>query len=381
MKTAPTHTVTYEYTVLDWLELHSLNLKPTIKAVSGIWRVSLPNFGTPRTDGFDLTADEAWSLAAQAVVDFAPELTLDVKWLYNSCEKNLHAEVNEKPFTQKRRVDQTPFVSLSYQGTPADALCVAHEFGHALQYQLSKSQFIPPVLRELAAFVAEKALLDYIQKNRNELYEALHSAWQQDNRIYFGDDTGHLLDALKSPTTPYTYRMNYPLARLLSDVMFDALSRGECSKVFLGSLPLVECLLNTHQNGAALMENYLPDIPEAENDRSAVNAYRTLGAMALLDIDYWQGEPEKSIEEYYSARLGHMQSQTAFVAIDGDRKPIGYATWEPDPDDASIVRLKRQAAPFGDHLELQEKLQTRLPENVTVLSHHSRSALEEQVSW
>jgi len=52
-----------------------------------------------------------------------------------------------------------------------------------------------------------------------------------------------------------------------------------------------------------------------------------------------------------------------------------------DHDDASIVRLKRQAAPFGNHLELQEKLQARLPENITVLSHHSRSAREEQVAW
>ena len=381
METTPTNPVIYEYTVSDWLEIHSISLSSSIEAVSGVRRVSLANFRTPRTDDFDLTADEAWSLAAQAIVDFVPELALDVKWLYDFCEKNLHAEAIEKPYTKERGKDQLPFVSLSYQGTPADALCVAHELGHALQYHLAKGRFIPPVLRELAAFVAEKALLGHIQKNRSELYETLHSAWQQDNRTYFGDDTANLLDALKSPAAPYTYRMNYPLARFLSDVMFDVLPRDERPKVFHGSLPLAECLLNTHQNGAAQMNNYLPQVPEAEEDRPAVNAYRTLGAMALLDIDYWQGESEKSIEEYYSARLGHMQTQTAFVAIDDDRKPIGYATWETDPDDASIVRLKRQAAPFGDHLALQEKLQARLPENVTVLSHHSRSAREEQVAW
>jgi hypothetical protein len=381
METAPIYPVIYEYTVSDWLEIHSISLSSSIEAVSGIHRISAPNFGSPRTDDFDLTADEAWSLAAQAIVDFAPELALDVKWLYEFCEKNMHAEAIEKPYTKERGKDQSPFVSLSYQGTPADVLCVAHEFGHALQYHLVKGRFIPPVLRELAAFVAEKALLDHIQKNRSELYEILRSAWQQDNRTYFGDDAVNLLDALKSSTAPYIYRMNYPLARLLSDVMFDALPRDERFKVFHGSLPLAECLLNTHKNDAALMNNYLPQVPEAEKDRPAVNAYRTLGAMALLDIDYWQGESEKSIEEYYSARLGHMQTQTAFVAIDSDRKPIGYATWEPDPNDAKIVRLKRQAAPFGGHLELQEKLQARLPDSVTVLSHHSRSAREEQVAW
>lgn len=373
--------VTYEYTILDWLELHGLNLKSSKEAVVGIRRFYLPSVCEPRVDDFNIAADEAWLFAAQAILDFAPELSSDVNFIYECCEKDLHAEANDKPFTKERGEHQTPFVSLSYQGAPADALCVAHEFGHALQYHLSKNRFIPPVLRELAAFVSEKTFLDYIQKNRNELYEPLHSAWQQDNRVYCVDDAENLSDALKSPTSPYTYRMNYPLARLLSDVMFETLPKGEILKVFHGSLPLAEYLLNTHKNGAALMNNYLPQVPEAEKDCPAVNAYRTLGAMALLDIDYWQGESEKSIGEYYSARLGHMQTQTAFVAIDGNRKPIGYATWETDHNDASIVRLKRQAAPFGDHLELQEKLQARLPENVTVLSHHSRSAREEQVAW
>jgi hypothetical protein len=381
MKTVPDNPKICDYTVLDWLELHNLSHDFSIEAVARIRRVCLPSVPETRIDSFNLTADEAWLLATKAIVDFVPELAQDVNWLYQFCEKNLSAAACEEPYTKERGADYPPFVSLSFQGTPADALCVAHEFGHALQYHLAKGQFIPPILREIAAFISEKAFLDFIQKNRNELYYTLYLAWQQDNRIYFGDDTENLSDALKSPTAPYIYRMNYPLARLLSDVMFDALPRDERPKVFHGSLPLAECLLNTHQNGAALMNNYLPQVPEAEKDRPAVNAYRTLGAMALLDIDYWQGESEKSIEEYYTARLGHMQTQTAFVAIDGDRKPIGYATWEIDPNDASIVRLKRQAAPFGDHLELQEKLQSRLPENVTVLSHHSRSAREEQVAW
>ena len=129
------------------------------------------------------------------------------------------------------------------------------------------------------------------------------------------------------------------------------------------------------------MDNYLPEVPEAETVRSAINAYRYLGMMLLLDIDYWQGESEKTIKEYYSTRLTHMQSQTVLVGIGKERKPIGYAIWDAGKDDASIIRLKRQAAPFGDHLELQEILQTRLPENAKVLSYHARSAREEQVAW
>lgn len=370
----------YDYTVWDWLDVHSLDLKTSREAVTRIRRVHVPNHCESTSVEFNLTADEVWSIAAKAITNFVPELTVDINWLHDFCEKNLHAAANEKPHTIGRGAHQPSFVSLSYQGAPADALCVAHEFGHALQNYVAKNRFIPPVLRELSAFIAEKALLDYIQKNRNELYDALHSAWQQDNRVYFGYDAENLADALRSPTAPYSYRMNYPVARLLSDVLFKALPRDERSKFFLGLLSLTECISNIHQNGAAIMNNYLPDIPEADKKFHALSAYRTLGAMALLDIDCWQGESEKSIEEYYSVRLRHMQTQTAFVAIGCDRKPIGYALWEPDPNDASIIHLKRQAAPFGDLLELQEKLQAWLPE-ISVLSHHSRSAREEQVVW
>lgn len=129
------------------------------------------------------------------------------------------------------------------------------------------------------------------------------------------------------------------------------------------------------------MQNYLPELPNAEEGRPAINAYRSLGMMALLDIDYWEGESEKSIGEYYAARLAHMQSQTALVAIGKERKPVGYALWDTEPHDTHIIRLKRQAAPFGDHLELQKKLQARLPKGATVYSHHSRSAREEQTAW
>ena len=129
------------------------------------------------------------------------------------------------------------------------------------------------------------------------------------------------------------------------------------------------------------MNNYLPQFPETETDLRAINAYRSLGAMVLLDIDYWQGESEKIIKEYYSECLGHMQAQTSFVAINSERKPIGYAAWEADPCNADMICLKRQAAPFGDHLEVQQKLQARLPETAKVFSYHPRSAREEQVAW
>lgn len=128
------------------------------------------------------------------------------------------------------------------------------------------------------------------------------------------------------------------------------------------------------------MENYLPPAPEPNTDQPAVNAYRSLGMMALLDIDYWEGASEDRIEDYYGHLLRNMQEQTAMVALDDEKRPVGYATWNA-PEDAGVpVQITRQSAPFGDHLTLHQKLQKRL-EGRKAVSLHKRSARREQTAW
>ncbi|EFO28656.1 conserved hypothetical protein [Roseibium sp. TrichSKD4] len=329
-----------------------------------------------------ISAQDVWILTSQALLHTLPDLSREIKFIRDNCRAVFDAPPMNLPYTLCRGTSEVPFVSMSFQGTAADALCVAHEFGHALQLHLARGRFIPPVLREIAAFVAEKVLLDLVQKEKPELFAPLYAAWQQDNTIYFGSDAELLKDALRSPEGPYIYRLNYPLARYFADEIHANPTQFDLESVFRGNLSLSECLSRMQsQIRAASMNNYLPEVPEAEKDRPAINAYRSLGMMALLDIDYWQGESEKSIEEYYSARLAHMQVQTAFVVIGNERKPIGYAMWETDKIDKNVIHLKRQAAPFGDHLYLQKKLQTLFPENAKIYSHHTRSARREQVAW
>lgn len=129
------------------------------------------------------------------------------------------------------------------------------------------------------------------------------------------------------------------------------------------------------------LENYLPTVPEPEREFPALNTYRSLGMMALLDIDYWQGQSETPIDEYYSSLLDHINNNSAFIAFSRDKKPIGYATWQKDLDDPDAVCLTRQTAPFGDHLILQRKLQARFPNVKQVKSLHTRSSREVQVAW
>jgi hemolysin-activating ACP:hemolysin acyltransferase len=131
---------------------------------------------------------------------------------------------------------------------------------------------------------------------------------------------------------------------------------------------------------AGQSQNYLPPLPAPDTTQPASDAYRALGAMALLDIDFWKGESERRIEDYYATLLHHLQNRTAFIALDEVRRPVGYATWRKAAGDNTIT-LTRQAAPFGDHLLLQKALERHLGQESDVHAQHPRSARQEQMAW
>ena len=130
------------------------------------------------------------------------------------------------------------------------------------------------------------------------------------------------------------------------------------------------------------MNNYLPPVPETTEDaKPALAAYQQLGIIALLDIDFWEGESELPLGEFYDAKLKHMQQKTTLIKLDEERKPVGYATWEVDEKETGSVSITRQSAPFGDHLALQKALQSRLKDAPTVTASHPRSARKVQTAW
>jgi len=130
------------------------------------------------------------------------------------------------------------------------------------------------------------------------------------------------------------------------------------------------------------MENYLPEIPKQSNERPPISAYRALGIIVMLDIDYPLGISEATIDWYYWELVHHLKNQTAFISIGDDDKPNGYALWEISEADSKSICLKRRVAPFGDHAELYRKLRSvHFPDSKRVLSHHLWSAREIQVAW
>ncbi|MYF45482.1 MAG: hypothetical protein F4223_03405 [Rhodobacteraceae bacterium] len=377
--------VTSGYFVDDWLCLHNLyvdTVRVALTKFENFHRVA-PTLPLAPQNGLLLKAENAWKLAAESLSNKLPNLEMEISQVAQGSKRNFYASSQNSSYTLIEDDSDFPTVSMSFNGSAADILCVAHEFGHVLQLYLAGRHFIPPMYREIAAFLAECIFLEYMEEIQPDLGMDIRAAWELDNQIYFENDGKLLLDALKTPQiSKYNYRYNYPLARSIAAKMKKTASEDDWYLVFHGNLEAIKTLIDTQLlDREKEMQNYLPEVPEPEANRPAINAYRSLGMMVLLDIDYWQGESERTIEEYYVARLAHLQSQTALVAIEKERKPVGYAIWDIDQTDTNIIRLQRQAAPFGHHLALQAKLQARFPKDVRVLSHHTRSAREEQVAW
>lgn len=370
-----------QYEMCDWLKVHDINTPQLQKVIS----FSNPTQNHATTDfKCGLSAMDAWELAAAALCQAFPDRADLIHKVKSGCTLEFTPDENgnAQPFTFDRGSKEYPHVSVKYTNRVSDLICIAHEFGHAVQYWASQVKFTPPVMRELAAFVSEMALLSYLQASNHKLSQDAQMVWDGENSLYLDEDAQVLSAALPDQKSPYNYRWNYPIARVLAIALYNPQSDSQLWGVFRGQQTVSDCISSLPApRGIHLMDNYLPEVPKPDTEQPAINAYRSLGMMALLDIDYWKGHSELSIEDYYSKKLLHMQNSTALVAIGAEDKPIGYAAWEPVDGNPETVKFTRQSAPFGNHLELQKKLQKRLPDMAHAYSQHERSARKEQTAW
>lgn len=261
------------------------------------------------------------------------------------------------PHTVDRRADSPVLVALDWAGTPSDVICLAHEVAHALQILLSGHVHMPPVAREVCAFLGELIVIAHAHEAAPELFSALCGVWHRENEAYLGADAEALLAALADPRALYHYRQNYPIARLAAVDLFERGGGDRMRALFAaGSDGMRHLPIEAMAERAGGMANPLPPLPEPAAEGSAIDAYRSLGAMTLIDIDYRVGTPSKRIEDYYRELLRHLQDKTALVALDERRRPVGYATWSGSARGTGITP-SRLAAPFGDHLALRRAVQ------------------------
>lgn len=372
--------------ISDWLRFHGLSFDAVFDCIgsieSGHLRLDLDL--RPEDEGVAAkSASKTLDCALRTVIipSFSAALCMEggaVATLVQSIGWN-DVSADELPHTIGHGVGQPPEIRMSWQGSISDLMCLAHEVAHAVQLQLSAGSFMPPVARETCAFLGELALIDWARRTQTDLAAELLLVWREENQRYFGGDCALLRAALGDAKSAYTYRMNYPLARAAAVMMWRA--GADLQRLFKAGSEAMNLLpLAKIADVAGLSQNYLPPLPLPDTDQPAIDAYRALGAMALLDIDFWKGESERRIEDYYATLLHHLQNRTAFIALDEVRRPVGYATWRKAAGD-NTVTLTRQAAPFGDHLLLQKALERHLGQESDVQTQHPRSARQEQVAW
>jgi len=363
----------------DWLKVHFLERQECLAVLTEIerQRENLQETGMMGFEFVELCFDQVRELVATALSEyFGDEHDVILKTKENS---TFEYSDETGPYTLDRGSEHYPLVKCRYDGSVADLICLAHEFSHAVQIVASRGKFVPPVFREFCAFIGELVVLGHLKKVRPDIAASYGAVWNGENQIYLVEDVRSLRQEMTSDGSAYHYRWNYPFARMAAIDMFAACAPKDLWQYFEGENPLKVYFksLDLKKEGSTV-DNYLPSMPERDSEKPAIDAYRSLGAMALLDIDYWDGPAQTKIGDYYATLLGHMQHATAFVSLDDVRKPIGYATWDEREDG---ICLTRQSAPFGDHLTLLKSLQSRRPEIANASSHHQRSAREDQVAW
>jgi hypothetical protein len=352
------------HTFQDWLHLHKLEIDTIQKALLGP-RAMQPPTSTQKNSGgsnslpqkaskIRLDRDDCFHQYVQASLVSFFGCTREIKDQLSAIEIR-HIPHGDRPHTIHTE-GKSPIVCIAWSNLPEDLICLAHEVAHALQINLSKGAFMPPVAREVCAFIGELILLDWIGDNEEGLSDALNEVWQSETENYLEADADALFAAVSDVTTAYNYNMNYPLARILATHIFSTWDRAQIYNLFVSGsesmslLPLAEI--------AKPVPNELPPFPET--DQQALSAYRSLGAMVLLDLECWNQDADTVISEYYGALSTHLRAQTAFIGLQQDKRPIGYATWEQTPDTKQEPRLLHLAAPFGDAQALKNMVSARM---------------------
>ncbi len=146
------------------------------------------------------------------------------------------------PYTRDDGPKTSPVVVMGWQGQPNDLICLAHEVAHAVQINLSGHAFMPPMAREVCAFLGELVLLGWLHTHDKALFASLLRVWRTENERYLGEHAEFLAAGLLKPTAPYKYAMNYPLARIMAVHVFENWSPKRIMDLFSSGQNAVQLL-------------------------------------------------------------------------------------------------------------------------------------------
>ena len=229
------------HTLSDWLALHELDPVSCRRILQAMTceAASEPVARKRGNSGYQVPDHEvAWLRTVEAMREFLSEQQSIIDDTFEKTEKVLvdRPDKSRKALTLDNGPTAYPTIFFSYRGEPSDSLIVAHEFGHALQIRASRGKFVPPIMREVCAFLGEGALLSHTLRHNPAHYTFLAQVWQADNYKYFGPQKDRLQTAMSRPDALYKYSWNYPIARHLAIQISERCSRDWIWRVFEGEL-------------------------------------------------------------------------------------------------------------------------------------------------
>jgi hypothetical protein len=226
-----------QYSVSDWLNLHQWTKEDVTEYCYAIKAAYQPNPESSRTDDtvkrrpFDLdhSLQNLVRPSLNTLLGFADAPGYDMSSVkiikYSPSQLDLS-------FTEWCEKADGPVIHIIWSGSVADLICLAHEISHAVQMILSAHVFMVPVAREVCAFLGELALIRFATGESDALYHQLCTVWRRQNAQYLGSDVARLLDDLKVILSPYIYRHNYPLARVVAMSLFVSMNCGQLKGFF-----------------------------------------------------------------------------------------------------------------------------------------------------
>ncbi|XAT61234.1 toxin-activating lysine-acyltransferase [Rhodobacteraceae bacterium Araon29] len=225
------------YFMIDWLNLHGLTSSDVQKYCSVITLSYQPDsinfsFNSP-AKGLRFHFDKSLKYLVLPSLKALLGSTVTTNYDLSKIKIVQHkAGELELPFTEWNDKTNAPIVHLVWSGTADDLICLAHEIAHAAQMILSKQSFMPPLAREVCAFLGELALIRFSKNQSSDWYLGLQAVWHTENQRYFASDVTLLADDLNAAAPPYNYRYNYPLARVAAMSLFATSSSDQLADFF-----------------------------------------------------------------------------------------------------------------------------------------------------
>jgi hypothetical protein len=216
----------------EWLALHGMTAAQMLALIAP---VPLPLLPDPEAVAAP-DAEGCWALAAAALAAAFPDqsaLTLRTRDT-TTCELCADPARYPRAFT----LWAPPYVSCPPETGARRLLTIAHEFGHACQIQASRGAMPPPILREMAAYLSELALLDQLSRTHPNLHAAAQAEFDAATRRILTGARQRLERTLQSGSAPYRYAWNYPPARAAALAVWRRDDRSRHWTVFDGTLRL-----------------------------------------------------------------------------------------------------------------------------------------------